>query len=956
MKKLLISALALTMGVTCAAGLVACGNDDNEIAVRAINNVKALYEKASEETPRTYEVVGQTKVDDNFYDVKWEVSAESNDISDYVKVENMDEETLMVSITVTRGAVDMEYSLKASVTVGKKTQSYSFKRKVPKKAATDNKDERETKDVSITFDSSDKYKVEEGKVVYEENGIKVTATSFSETYLTKPMRFYAGSKVIIEYPGMKHLEIDSVTFDDSDYAGPIKTGMENAGIPATVSITDGDAVIDLKYAMDRIEFTAPAQIRMYALDITAVVGGANDAEKVEAAKDLTALSQTIFSEKGEYDLPATSYGANLTWSVKGTSNLVKVESGKLVVENLPEEKTAVTLAFTAKCGNEEANGEVEISVIPSTGLTHAGTKDDPFTTAEVIRLAATVDRERGYYTVNGTVTAVFVEGYVVDTGSWSSNYNNWQNVYISSDPNGSKESADAVMIYGLIVDGTYIKTQADLVKGSKITVSGALQNYYDTPEITFYNSSKIQAQAVAYEKADGTVTPPESQDGTATIAYTAGTTGNMSGDNDANTVFGLDASVFTIKSEKTGSNHVGLNKDGSIRLYKGASCTLIIGVASGCTIESIKVTLTSASPAKLDSLTVSVGGQSVTGTDGVYTVNGTSVSLSNADEAGQIHISSIVITYSGTPDGSGSGSGGTENPPATGGFTAITTPAAGEYTCAMDIKGTLYYLTGELSGNFAASSTNASEAAKIELIADGEGWLIKANGKYVEIISSTSGDKTYNNIKFNDARATEIHWVWNDEHKIFTWTNDNGTLWIGTYGTFTTFSASYISYITNANQYPAKLGTGSGSTTNPGTGTNPGTTPSEGEASLTFVETNRTSFSVTQQVWSANGITLTNDKGESSSDVGDYKNPIRLYKNSSVKVEYTGNINTIVFNCATYQSNDYASQLEASLASVAGATVTKNGTVVTVTFASPVTSIEFVCANQIRLDSIVVNP
>lgn len=144
-----------------------------------------------------------------------------------------------------------------------------------------------------------------------------------------------------------------------------------------------------------------------------------------------------------------------------------------------------------------------------------------------------------------------------------------------------------------------------------------------------------------------------------------------------------------------------------------------------------------------------------------------------------------------------------EVPTPTGTFTAITAPVAGTYKMAMDINGTWYYLTGEMNGYYGASSTDVSQAATITLEEDGEGWIIKANGKYVEIVVSG----TYNNLKFNDSQTSGMHWVWNDEHKIFTWTNANGEIWLGTYGSNSTFGGSKISYITNANQYPAKLGT-----------------------------------------------------------------------------------------------------------------------------------------------------
>ncbi len=61
---------------------------------------------------------------------------------------------------------------------------------------------------------------------------------------------------------------------------------------------------------------------------------------------------------------------------------------------------------------------------------------------------------------------------------------------------------------------------------------------------------------------------------------------------------------------------------------------------------------------------------------------------------------------------------------------------------------------------------------------------------------------------------------------------------------------------------------------------------------------NRTAYSTTEQVWVQNGITFTNSKGESTTNVGDYSNPVRLYKNSTVTVAYTG-MTGIQFTCDT---------------------------------------------------------
>ena len=125
-------------------------------------------------------------------------------------------------------------------------------------------------------------------------------------------------------------------------------------------------------------------------------------------------------------------------------------------------------------------------------------------------------------------------------------------------------------------------------------------------------------------------------------------------------------------------------------------------------------------------------------------------------------------------------------------------------------------------------------------------------------------------------------------------------------------------------------------------------------ASIDFGDkANRVSYSTSQQVWAQNGITVTNDKAASTSNVGDYGGdgyPVRFYKGSAVTVEYP-DMTKIEFNCDDYKAS-YATDLQAS---ISGATATINGTVVTVAFDAPVNSfvIEQLVA-QVRVDSINV--
>ena len=124
------------------------------------------------------------------------------------------------------------------------------------------------------------------------------------------------------------------------------------------------------------------------------------------------------------------------------------------------------------------------------------------------------------------------------------------------------------------------------------------------------------------------------------------------------------------------------------------------------------------------------------------------------------------------------------------------------------------------------------------------------------------------------------------------------------------------------------------------------------EKELSFSSTaNRTVFNTSQQVWEANGITLTNDKG-SGSNVADYANPARFYKGSKIVVKASGKITKIVFDCNT---TAYATDLKNSIGTISGATVTVSSDKVTVEFTSAVESFTIAkLSGQVRMDSITV--
>ncbi len=128
----------------------------------------------------------------------------------------------------------------------------------------------------------------------------------------------------------------------------------------------------------------------------------------------------------------------------------------------------------------------------------------------------------------------------------------------------------------------------------------------------------------------------------------------------------------------------------------------------------------------------------------------------------------------------------------------------------------------------------------------------------------------------------------------------------------------------------------------------------EGSLELSFTDVaNRTNFTAEQQVWSQNGITLTNDKGSSTTSVADYSNPARFYKSSKLTVALADG-KTMVKVDFVCNSTSYATALKSSIPD--STSVTVSGAVVTVTFATPVASyvVESLSGGQVRMNSITV--
>ena len=121
------------------------------------------------------------------------------------------------------------------------------------------------------------------------------------------------------------------------------------------------------------------------------------------------------------------------------------------------------------------------------------------------------------------------------------------------------------------------------------------------------------------------------------------------------------------------------------------------------------------------------------------------------------------------------------------------------------------------------------------------------------------------------------------------------------------------------------------------------------EATLSFADkANRTALDTNHQVWEQNGITLTNNKGASTTNVADYSNPARFYKSSQLIIETTKGMSKIVFKCT---ESKYTTALVSSI----GGSATSASNEVTVELNGETSyTIESLTGGQVRMNSLTV--
>ena len=288
------------------------------------------------------------------------------------------------------------------------------------------------------------------------------------------------------------------------------------------------------------------------------------------------------------------------------------------------------------------------------------------------------------------------------------------------------ESVAPDAVLKLSANGTIISTNTYKV-GEKVELPATIEN--DCVKM-FVGWSADANCATAPEYAPGADFELTAAEHTLYAVYANGTTGetvtikhnstattNMTGENDANKFFGLDATAWSVVAAKGGnSNNVGLNKDGTIRLYYAATGGNTLTVTAPSKVATIKLTYNGT----YTNAWVKVNGNKVTPTDGVYTIDAETFVIGNANtENVQVHIKNIAVTLAGAlANFSTTCSGALEAP--------TFSVAEGEYTEAKSItlsaaEGTIYYT---LDGT---TPTSASDVYSEAIVLDKCGeYTIKA--------------------------------------------------------------------------------------------------------------------------------------------------------------------------------------------------------------------------------------
>lgn len=386
----------------------------------------------------------------------------------------------------------------------------------------------------------------------------------------------------------------------------------------TQTLTGTIKSIDTAYSADFKNITVTIQVGELAdktISCFRLAGGAN-----LAVGDVITVTGTLLNKDGkvQFDAKSTYVLSDANIIAKDKAALSLEESYHANFNLLLEGANGSTIVWTTKEATEV------VSIDPSTGVVTINPVDPSTTIVLVATITKGTESDTREFTVN----------ILKEAPQYTVNYSAGENGAITSVKAGE----------------TDVKTGDKVVADTKLTVTVAPAEGFRLASVTI-GEGAADTSVAGKTSFELTITANTTfavafaeipANTTVTAKYTGSTTTNMAaGKNNASKI-ALDENVFNVTSAKTGGTvEVGLNKDGTIRLYKGGTTPLTITIAEGHEIVSIKVTYGKDKGA----LVVTNGTDTIAEESGVYTINGRTVVLSNSSTDAQCHIKSIEIIY-----------------------------------------------------------------------------------------------------------------------------------------------------------------------------------------------------------------------------------------------------------------------------------------------------------------------
>lgn len=360
MKKLLSATLALTIGATCAIGVMAgCNNnEDNSKAVNeAIQYIRLLYEGDPVNTTNSFTLSGVAPGDGKTCEISWSVSMpDGYNVDAYFTFSPLDEDD-MITVYISRDEADVEYTLTATAKYGKSKASFDFNRNLvglgkiyttAEIAALD-----QNKSVSIQSGSyTNKYYSEDNETaaVVAVRGYIVDEGSWSDTYNNFTNVYIADTySAEMNKNSTGALQVYRLKTDEVYILGEndVERGTR-VTLQGCIQFYNG----------------SPELTYQGSTDVTCI--GMNKIIKTESQRVSEALekvSSTMeISVAGATNLPTPSVKqVSFSWALK-SGTAAAVSGSQLIVSSLPSADATVVITVTATCGSATEKKDITVTI------------------------------------------------------------------------------------------------------------------------------------------------------------------------------------------------------------------------------------------------------------------------------------------------------------------------------------------------------------------------------------------------------------------------------------------------------------------------------------------------------------------------------------------------------------------------------------------------------------------